>query len=136
MERVLGIGGVFLKAKDPAVLKDWYRRHLGLAIEEWGGLAFPWRRGDGFPGLTVWSLFPGDSPYFGAERQQAMVNYVVADLRGLLDALRAEGCDVDDKLEDSEYGLFGWVTDPEGNRLELWQPPAAGGAAAAQVEPA
>jgi predicted enzyme related to lactoylglutathione lyase len=124
MKRVLGIGGVFLKAKDPAALREWYRLHLGMNLEEWGGVVFPWQRPDGAPGMSVWCLFDEGADYFGPSGQRAMVNYVVDDLRTLLDTLRAEGCAVDDKLEDSEFGLFGWVTDPEGNRMELWQPPA------------
>ncbi|MFA7332036.1 MAG: VOC family protein [Candidatus Delongbacteria bacterium] len=124
MERVLGIGGIFLKARDPDALKAWYREHLGLQIEEWGGLAFPWQRPDGLPGMTVWSVFAESSNYFDPSPARFMVNYVVRDLRALLETLRAEGCQVDERVEESEYGLFGWVMDPEGHRVELWQPPA------------
>ena len=75
-------------------------------------------------GMTVWSLFPRDTKYFGTGPQTVMVNYMVDDLDGMLVALREAGVDVDPKREDSEYGRFAWATDPEGNRIELWQPPA------------
>lgn len=126
MKRVTGIGGVFIKAKDPKGLTEWYKKHLGIDVLEWGGATFMWSdpdatRPDG--GVTVWSLFPADSEYFGNPAQQVMVNYRVANLDQLVEALRAEGCDVDSRTETSEYGRFGWVTDPEGNRIELWEPP-------------
>jgi predicted enzyme related to lactoylglutathione lyase len=124
MRRVTGIGGVFFKAKDPAALAEWYRKHLGLAIEPWGGAALQWRddNPDGH-GTTVWSPFKDDTTYFGAPSNRFMINYRVEDVRALVEVLRSEGCNVDDKVDESEYGIFGWVTDPEGNRLELWQPP-------------
>jgi len=125
MKRVTGIGGVFFKAANPAALQEWYRRHLGLPIEAWGGCGFRWQ-GDHNPdghGTTVWSLFNPDSNYLGTSPRGFMVNYRVEDLRALVAVLRDEGCDVDDKIEESEHGVFGWVTDPEGNRIELWQPP-------------
>lgn len=125
MNRVTGIGGIFIKAKDPDALRDWYRKHLGLDIQEWGGVAFRWHD-PGRPdtnGSTVWSVMPESSDYFAPSTAPFMVNYRVDDLRALLDVLREEGCDVDDKVEESEYGKFGWVMDPEGNRVELWEPP-------------
>ena len=119
-----GIGGIFFKAKDPKALVEWYREHLGMHIEESVAL-FAWRGGrDGkVKGHTVWSIFPADTTYFGHGGAPFMVNYRVKDLDAVLAALRAEGVDADPKLEDSEYGRFGWVTDPEGNRIELWEPP-------------
>jgi catechol 2,3-dioxygenase-like lactoylglutathione lyase family enzyme len=129
MQRVTGIGGIFFKARDADALRAWYRRHLGLDIQEWGGLAFPPPSAaspDGSAPLgsqTTWCIFPGDTSYFGRGSAPFMVNYRVADLDALLALLRAEGCDVDEKVDASEYGRFGWVTDPEGNRVELWQPP-------------
>ncbi len=122
--RVTGIGGIFFKAKDPQELGRWYREHLGMAIE--GNMAlFAWRGGkDGeVQGHTVWSIFPADTKYFGEDGAAFMVNYRVKDLDRVLAALRAEGVDVAPKVEDSEYGRFGWITDPEGNRIELWEPP-------------
>jgi predicted enzyme related to lactoylglutathione lyase len=125
MERVLGIGGVFFKAKDPAALAEWYRKHLGIDVQPWGGFAFRASAAHG-PNhdVTVWSLFPATSKYFDPSREPFMVNYRVRDLDALLAALRAEGCAVDERVESSEYGRFGWVMDPEGHRIELWQPPS------------
>jgi predicted enzyme related to lactoylglutathione lyase len=126
MKRVTGIGGVFFKAQDPKALGEWYRRHLGMEVEEWGGVAFRWVTEDNPSGVgsTVWSPFKEDTSYFAPSTKPYMVNYRVPDLHALLKVLREEGCAVDEKVEESEFGKFGWVMDPEGNRLELWQPPA------------
>lgn len=125
MKRVTGIGGIFFKSKDPKALSEWYRVHLGIQIEGWGGAAFRWTSPDNpaGAGTTVWSPFKADTNYFAPSHATFMVNYRVADLHALLAALRAEGCAVDDKVEESEYGKFGWVIDPEGNKVELWQAP-------------
>ena len=125
MARVTGIGGIFFKAKDAETLRAWYRRHLGLDIQEWGGVTFPWHEphAPGREGATVWTIFAGASTYFAPSSAPFMINYRVEDLRRVLADLRAEGCDVDERTEESEYGKFGWVMDPEGNRLELWEPP-------------
>lgn len=126
MQRVTGIGGVFFKARDPQALGEWYRRHLGIDVQEWGGAAFAWS-GPHNPagvGTTVWSPFKASTDYFAPSEAPFMINYRVPDLRALLAVLRSEGCQVDDKVEESEFGLFGWVMDPEGNKIELWQPPA------------
>jgi predicted enzyme related to lactoylglutathione lyase len=124
MDRVTGIGGIFLKARDPAALQAWYKRHLGIDVQSRGGTAFRWTDAKGVPvgGTTAWSI--GSGEYFAPSTSAFMVNYRVADLHGLLAALRSEGCDVIDKTDDSEYGKFGWVMDPEGNKVELWEPPA------------
>lgn len=122
MARITGIGGIFIKARDPEALKAWYARHLGLAIEAWGGLAFS--NADDPQGQTIWSVFNAESAYFAPSTAPFMVNYRVDDLDALLARLRAEGCAVDARTDRSEHGHFGWVMDPEGNRLELWQPPA------------
>ena len=127
MPRVTGIGGIFLKAQDREALSAWYRDRLGVPVQAWHGAMFQ-LAGDGSPraqGYAVWSLFPLDTPYFGPGAQACMVNFCVDDLDGLLASLRAAGCAVDDKTHADEYGKFGWVTDPEGNRVELWEPPAA-----------
>lgn len=126
MKRVTGIGGIFIKAKDPEALRAWYRDRLGLEVQDWGGAAFQWHTpGEPNPdGVTIWNLFPADSDYFAPSRAPFMVNYRVADLHALLQALREEGCEVDSKVDESEFGKFGWVMDPEGNRVELWEPPA------------
>jgi predicted enzyme related to lactoylglutathione lyase len=125
MKRVTGIGGIFFKANDPAALGEWYRRHLGIDIQEWGGAMFNWKdsAGPAGEGSTVWNLFKADTTYFAPSTSPFMVNYRVDDLPALLTALREEGCNVDEKMDESEYGKFGWVMDPEGNRIELWQPP-------------
>ena len=125
MKRVTGIGGILFKARDPKALGEWYRRHLGMNLEDWGGVAFRW--GDGEPsgaGTTIWSPFAADTDYFAPSTAPFMVNFRVDDLHALLAALKAEGCEVQDRVEESEYGKFGWVLDPEGNKVELWQPPA------------
>jgi predicted enzyme related to lactoylglutathione lyase len=117
MERALGIGGVFFRARDAEALNRWYAEHLGVAgIELWHQE----------PGPTVWSAFAEDTSYFGRPDQQTMVNFRVRDLDAMLAQLRAAGATVDDKTEDDEHGRFGWAADPEGNRFELWEP--SGGA--------
>ena len=125
MERVTGIGGIFFKARDPAALRAWYREHLGIDVQDWGGVVFPWSDGTGAPpgGMTVWSVTGADSDQFAPSSAPFMVNYRVADLAALLGALRSEGCNVLDQTDSSEFGAFGWVIDPEGNKVELWQPP-------------
>jgi predicted enzyme related to lactoylglutathione lyase len=125
MRRVTGIGGVFFKAKDPQALADWYRVHLGLKVEKWGGVAFRWAEDNANgTGTTAWNAFKDDTSYFAPSTASFMINYRVEDLHALLAALRTEGCNVDDKVEESEFGKLGWVIDPEGNKVELWQPPA------------
>jgi predicted enzyme related to lactoylglutathione lyase len=126
MRRVTGIGGIFFHAKDPVALRAWYKQHLGIDVQEWGGAAFDWTDAAGKPtaGTTAWSIGAAGSDHFAPSTAAFMVNYRVEDLTALLQALREEGCNVLDKTDDSEYGKFGWVIDPEGNKVELWQPPA------------
>jgi predicted enzyme related to lactoylglutathione lyase len=119
MKRVTGIGGVFIKAKDPAKLRAWYKTHLGIDVQTWGGAAFT-----GVPAKAKTAWFVGDGSNFAPSHSSFMINYRVADLHALLRLLREEGCQVLDKVEESEFGIFGWVMDPEGNKVELWQPPA------------
>ncbi|NUR63350.1 MAG: VOC family protein [Catenulispora sp.] len=115
MERVLGIGGYFLRAADPAALSAWYRDSLGLDLDE-NGL---WQQE---AGPTVFAAFEADTDYFGSGRQQTMLNFRVRDLDAMLAQLRAKGADVAEQIQDMDgVGRFGWVTDPEGNRIELWQ---------------
>ncbi|HNS51560.1 MAG TPA: VOC family protein [Anaerolineae bacterium] len=125
MKRVTGIGGIFFQARDPVALRTWYKQHLGIDVQEWGGAAFSWADEAGHPaeGTTIWSIATAGSDYFAPGTSTFMINYRVKDLASLLQALREEGCDVLEKTEDSEYGKFGWVMDPEGNKVELWQPP-------------
>ena len=111
MEKAVGIGGVFIKADDAPALRDWYRDRLGIDVDpSYGGTMF---------GETAGSIFPATSTYFD---KPCMVNYRVSDLDAMLAQLRAAGVAVDPKVDDSEFGRFGWATDPEGNRIELWQP--------------
>jgi predicted enzyme related to lactoylglutathione lyase len=119
MKRVTGIGGIFFKARDPEALRAWYQRHLGIDVQEWGGAAFTWTAA----GTTVWSINKADSDYYAPSTSTFMINYRVEDLATLLQALRDEGCNVVDKTDESEFGKFGWVIDPEENKVELWQPP-------------
>ena len=117
MEKVLGMGGVFFKARDPKALAAWYSEHLGVPVEPgqtYGALASV-AAGE----QTVWSTFPTDTSYFGSGPAPFMFNYRVRDLDAMLAQLRAAGAQVDDKVEDHGYGRFGWATDPEGNRFEL-----------------
>lgn len=127
MNRVLGIGGIFFKSKDPAALAAWYKKHLGVPVEEWGGAGF--KLDEQFRSnpnaAVVWSPFAADTKYFAPSEASFMVNYRVEDLHALVKVLREEGCNVVDKVDESEYGKFGWVIDPEGNKLELWEPPPA-----------
>lgn len=120
MERIMGIGGVFFKARDPQALADWYREHLGVPVET--GAPYGTLESAGAGEQTVWSTFPGDTEYFGSGSAPFMVNYRVRDLDAMLAQLRAAGALVDENVQDEPYGRFGWASDPEGNRFELWQP--------------
>lgn len=125
--RVTGLGGVFFKAKNPGKLGAWYKQHLGLPVEEWGGASFHWRdaKQPAKKGSTIWSPFAADTKYFGSGKQGHMLNYRVANLKKVLAQLKKEGVWVDPKSGgDSEFGKFGWIMDNEGNRIELWQPPS------------
>lgn len=127
--RVHGIGGVFFKAEDPRALSDWYGRHLGLKVEAWGGAILPWKRADtGGDACTVWSPFNATTEYFNPGNKDYMLNLRVDDLAATLAGLRTEGCEVLDRYEESEQGKFGYVLDPEGGLVELWEPaPGQGG---------
>jgi predicted enzyme related to lactoylglutathione lyase len=122
MEKVTGIGGVFFRAQDPGRLSAWYRDHLGVPAHD-GHASFIWREHD-HPdalGRTEWCAFPADTDYFGPSKQPFMINYRVANLDRMLDQLRRNGVAIE-KVEDHDYGRFAWITDPEGNRIELWEP--------------
>jgi predicted enzyme related to lactoylglutathione lyase len=119
-ERVLGIGGVFFRSERPDELARWYAEHLGVDLDQdFAGKTFVAGEGD----QTVWALFPADTAYFGPGKNDLMVNYRVRDLDAILGQLRAAGVQVDEHVEDTKFGRFGWASDPEGNRFELWQPP-------------
>jgi catechol 2,3-dioxygenase-like lactoylglutathione lyase family enzyme len=119
MECVLGVGGIFFKARDPAKLKAWYRDFLGLPTDEHGQTTFATQ------GNFVWAPFPHDTKYFEPSTAPFMLNFRVKDLHAMLAQLRAAGATVDDQVLEESYGKFGWVMDPEGNRIELWEPPGA-----------
>jgi predicted enzyme related to lactoylglutathione lyase len=126
MKYVTGIGGIFFKAEDPEKLCEWYRKHLGLDVESFGGVVF--QEGAPAPGPkrqthTVWSPFDADTDYFAPSEKPFMINFRVTDLDALLAQLRRDGVTVDERTEKSEFGYFGWAMDPEGNRIELWEPP-------------
>jgi predicted enzyme related to lactoylglutathione lyase len=121
--KAVGVGGVFLKARDPQALSQWYATHFGISDQGGGSLGFD---GPESAGMTVFAHFPLDTQYFGEGTQQAMVNFRVDDLDELLKQLAEAGVRIDPKRDDSPYGGFAWIWDPEGNRVELWQPPAAG----------
>jgi predicted enzyme related to lactoylglutathione lyase len=126
MKRVTGLGGLFFKAKDPNVMYEWYEKHLGIQREPDGsGAMFHWRDAEQpeQTALTVWSIFPHDTKYFGTGPAPFMMNFRVDNMDDLLKALREEGVTIDPKVENSDYGKFAWIVDPEGNRIELWEPP-------------
>jgi predicted enzyme related to lactoylglutathione lyase len=129
--KATGVGGFFFKAKSPGTLAEWYRVHLGIALQAGGKgenapqfYSFEWREKEhpDTEGATAFSIFPADTKYFGQGGSQFMVNFRVTNLDQLLAQLRKDGVKVEDKVEDASYGRFGWATDGEGNRIELWEP--------------
>jgi predicted enzyme related to lactoylglutathione lyase len=120
MERVVGIGGVFFKARDPQALAAWYRDTLGVPVEP--GQTFAAFLSSGPGEQTVWSTFATDTKYFGDGPAPFMFNYRVRNLDMMLAQLRTAGVRVEERVEEYDYGRFGWAYDPEGNRLELWEP--------------
>jgi predicted enzyme related to lactoylglutathione lyase len=120
MAKVTGLGGAFLRAKDPKALYAWYETHLGIQRQH-GSFIFP---KEDVSADTVLAFFPESTDHFGPAGKAAMLNFRVDDLDGLLDAMAAAGAEVDPKRDSYEYGKFGWFTDPEGNRVELWEPAA------------
>jgi predicted enzyme related to lactoylglutathione lyase len=124
--KVTGLGGIFFKTKNPGKLGAWYKKHLGLPVEAWGGASFDWRdaKRPEKKGSTVWSPFPSDTDHFGPGQQPLMINYRVSNLKRILAQLKKAGVWIDPKSgENSEFGKFGWIKDNEGNRVELWEPP-------------
>ena len=122
LEEVTGIGGVFFKAKDPKFLVAWYRNNLGIQAKG-GYIDFAWRDKD-HPeemGHTAWRIFPTNTTYFGQSPSPLMINYRVANLDRMLEQLRRSGVKIE-KVENYDYGRWAWITDPEGNRIELWEP--------------
>ncbi len=132
MAQVRGIGGIFFKSKDPKSLYSWYKQHLGIAATPGEGAMFHWRSLDGqeTDEMTVWSIFPDSTTYLKNSKAEFMVNYIVDNLDELMAELKAAGVEVDDNIEHYDYGNFGWITDPDGNRIELWEPKTSSGPAA------
>ena len=126
LQRVTGIGGIFFKANNVKQQREWYKNHLGIEYaDKDGGASFYWRE-DEHPekrGFTVWSIFPSDTKYFDSSTAPFMMNFRVANLDALVKQLESEGVKIVGGIEEYEYGRFAWVMDPEGNRVELWEPP-------------
>ncbi|MBL7849846.1 MAG: VOC family protein [Cyclobacteriaceae bacterium] len=129
MKRVTGIGGIFFKAEDPGKIKEWYAKHLGFNVDEYGS-SFLWKELDApdssTPARTVWSPFPKDTTYFDPSDRPYMFNYRVENLLELVKILKEEGVTVVGKIEIYPYGKFAWIMDPEGNKIELWEPVDSG----------
>jgi catechol 2,3-dioxygenase-like lactoylglutathione lyase family enzyme len=122
--RIVGVGGIFFKSANQQQMQDWYARHLGLT-DSGQGVMLPWRERDEPENdqVTVWSIFPDDTDYFGPGGASFMLNYIVDDLDALLDRLGEEGVRIDPNRQDADYGRFAWIFDSDGNKIELWQPP-------------
>jgi predicted enzyme related to lactoylglutathione lyase len=120
-KRVTGLGGFFFKTKDPNSLKEWYKNHLGLPVDTYG-CTFWWKDAEGNDCSTQWSPFKEDTTYFQPSEKPFMMNFRVENLVTLLEVLKQEGVTVMDKIEEYEYGKFGWILDLEGNKIELWEP--------------
>lgn len=126
MGKVTGLGGVFIKANEPQALAAWYQQHLGIDFNGNIYVDFPFAGKENklTAGYNVLSFFKEDSPYFHPSEKKAMINLRVSDLFGLLDQLKKEGVEIVGEPVDEQYGKFGWILDIEGNKIELWEPPA------------
>lgn len=120
-QRVTGLGGFFFKTKDPKKIRDWYGKHLGLPIDDYG-CSFWWKDKEGNDAMTQWSPFKEDTEYFKPSEKQFMMNFRVENLEELLKALKEEGVTIVGDIQEYDYGKFGWILDPEGNKIELWEP--------------
>lgn len=123
MKKVTGVGGIFFKCNDVKKMKDWYAKNLGLPDEGWG-TNFDWVQADDptKKGSTAWSPFPNDTKYFEPSKKEFMINYIVEDIEDLVEQLKSEGVTIVDQIEDSDYGKFVHILDPEGNKVQLWEP--------------
>lgn len=121
--RVTGLGGLFFKSNDPEALKRWYRDRLGIEFDRHGSV-FVWKDVEAphEEHITVWGPFTRDTTYFVPSTREFMINYRVDDLEGILEQLRKEGVTVVGAVEEYEYGKFGWILDPDGTKIELWEP--------------
>lgn len=120
MQKVLGIGGVFFKAENPEALAAWYSKHLGVPLD--AGQTYGMFTSTGAGEATVWAAFPRATEYFGPKSPDCMINYRVADLDAFLAQLAEAGIEHTGRVDEYEFGRFAWIHDPEGNRIELWQP--------------
>jgi predicted enzyme related to lactoylglutathione lyase len=125
MKKVTGIGGIFFKCADPKKMNEWYEKHLGIPVADYGTM-FQWRELDNpeKTGYTVWSPFPADTKYFDPSKKDFMINYRVENIEALVEELKNAGVKIIDEITDSEYGKFVHILDPEGNSIELFEPPA------------
>ena len=125
MAKVTGLGGLFFKAQDVDATRDWYAQHLGIPFTEWGGWGWEWRERDDPEtiGRTEWAPFKSETEYFDPSDQPFMMNFRVDDLEALLAQLRDAGVEPVGEPESNEYGKFAWVMDPNGIKIELWEPP-------------
>ncbi len=121
MKRVTGIGGMFFKSEDPDAQKEWYKKHLGIPTDQYGW-TFWWRDENGKKCSTQWSPMKEDTKYFSPSKKQFMFNFRVENLVKLLELLKEEGVTIVGEIEEYSYGKFGWILDPEGNKIELWEP--------------
>ncbi len=126
MGKVTGLGGIFVKSKDTGKLKKWYGKHLGAPVDDYGAtFKFRDHADPAREGQTIWSPFKDDTQYFGPSKKEFMINFIVEDLDGLLKSLEKAGIKQVKKMEEYEYGRFAWIVDPEGTKIELWEPPAS-----------
>ena len=129
IKRVTGIGGVFFKSKDPEKLKEWYVKHLGVPLIKEGPnesyVIFNWQEqaNEKRKGYTLWGPFKEDTEYMRPSKKEFMFNFTVDNLKDILEILREEGVQVFNEIEENREGKFGWILDPEGNKIELWEPP-------------
>jgi catechol 2,3-dioxygenase-like lactoylglutathione lyase family enzyme len=125
MKKVTGIGGIFFKCADPKKMNEWYEKHLGIPVADWGAM-FQWRELDNpeKEGYTVWSPFPADTKYFDPSKKDFMINYRVENIEALVEELKDANVTILDEITASEYGKFVHILDPEGNSIELFEPSA------------
>lgn len=121
LKRVTGLGGFFFKSDNPNAIKDWYKNHLGIPTDQYGW-TFWWKDAAGNDCSTQWSPFEAKTNYFNPSDKPFMMNFRVHDLEALLKVLQEEGVTIIGEMETYDYGKFGWILDPEGNKIELWEP--------------
>jgi len=124
MTHITGIGGIFVKSENVDDLKKWYTKHLGVPMDDYGAM-FKFREHDNpeQEAMAVWGFFKKDSDYFDPSKKDFMINFRVRDLDGLLEKLKSQGIEQSGKMQEYEYGRFAWIVDPEGTKIELWEPP-------------